>query len=130
MEPEERGRSVGGTISRIANTVKPPWRRYTVGPLEIDVENHRVSVAGVPVQVSRMEIRLLADLVEHRGQIRSRNDMLSEVWGYSLRATTRTPVIHIARLRAKLGEAAALIETVYGEGYRLSTRYPVLYETR
>ncbi len=118
------------TIAHVAHTVSPPRGRYTVGPLEIDVEEQRVSVGGVPIQVSRMEIRLLAYLVEHRGQIRTRNDLLSEVWGYSVRATTRTPVIHIARLRSKLGEAADLIETVYGAGYRLSTRYPVLHQTR
>ena len=100
-----------------------------MGPLELDIENHRVSVGGVPVQVSRMEIRLLADLVEHQGRIRTRDDLLKEVWGYSLRATTRTPVIHVARLRAKLGDAADLIETVYGVGYRLSTRYPVVPHT-
>ena len=86
-------------------------------------------MGGAPVAFSRMEIRLLAYLVEHRGRIRTRDDLLSEVWGYSLRATTRTPVIHIARLRAKLGEAADLIETVYGAGYRLSTRYPVVHQT-
>jgi len=118
--PEERGRSLGVTISR---------GRYTVGPLEIDVEAQRVSVGGVAIQLSRMELRLLADLVAHRGQIRTRNDLLSEVWGYSLRATTRTLVIHVARLRAKLGESAELIETVYGAGYRLSARYPVLQQT-
>jgi two-component system phosphate regulon response regulator PhoB len=97
--------------------------------LEIDVDNHRVRVGGTPIAFSRMEIRLLAYLVDHRGKIRTRNDLLSEVWGYSVRATTRTPVIHIARLRAKLGEAADLIETVYGAGYRLSTRYPVVHRT-
>jgi two-component system, OmpR family, phosphate regulon response regulator PhoB len=109
--------------------VSPPRGRYTVGPLEIDVDNHRVCVAGVPVGFSRMEIRLLTYLVEHRGRIRTRSDLLSDVWGYSLRATTRTPVIHVARLRSKLGEAADLIETVYGEGYRLSARYPVVHRT-
>jgi two-component system, OmpR family, phosphate regulon response regulator PhoB len=107
--------------------VSPPRGRYTVGPLEIDVDNHRVCVGGVPVAFSRLEIRLLVYLVEHRGRIRTRNDLLSDVWGYSLRATTRTPVIHVARLRSKLGAAADLIETVYGEGYRLSTRYPVVH---
>lgn len=88
-----------------------------------------MSVSGTPVAMSRMEIRLLADLVEHRGKIRTRDDLLSEVWGYSLRAATRTPIIHIARLRAKLGEAAELIETVYGAGYRLSARYPVVHQS-
>ncbi len=93
------------------------------------MDNHRVSVGGTPVAMSRMEIRLLADLVEHRGRLRTRDELLSEVWGYSVRATTRTPIIHVARLRAKLGEAAALIETVYGAGYRLSDRYPVVHRT-
>ena len=105
-----------------------PRRRYSVGPLQIDVDNHHVAVDGAPVAVSRLEIRLLADLIEHRGKIRTRTDLLSDVWGYSPRATTRTPVIHIARLRAKLGTAADLIETVYGAGYRLSTRYPVVHQ--
>lgn len=59
MGPKERGCSLGVTIS---------LGRYTVGPLEIDVEAQRVSVGGVPIQVSRMELRLLADLVEHRRQ--------------------------------------------------------------
>lgn len=130
MGPKERGRSLGVPISSADSTARPPWGRYTVGPLEIDVEEQRVSVGGVPIPVSRMEIRLLAHLVEHRGKIRSRDDLLSEVWGYSLRATTRTPIIHVARLRAKLGEAADLIETVYGAGYRLSARYPVLHRPR
>jgi DNA-binding response OmpR family regulator len=102
---------------------------YTVGPLELDVDNHRVCVEGAPVAFSRMELRLLAYLVEHRGRIRTRDDLLREVWGYSPRTTTRTPIIHIARLRAKLGAAADLIETVYGEGYRLSSRYPVVDRT-
>ncbi len=93
------------------------------------MDNHRVSVGGAPIAMSRMEIRLLADLVEHRGRLRTRDELLSEVWGYSVRATTRTPIIHVARLRAKLGEAAELIETVYGAGYRLSDRYPVVHRT-
>jgi DNA-binding response OmpR family regulator len=114
-------------ISSLASTVIPPRGRYVVGPLEIDVDNQRVWVDGVPIACSRMEIRLLTYLVEHRGSIRTRDNLLSEVWGYSLRATTRTPVIHVARLRAKLGEAAKLIETVYGAGYRLSARYPVVH---
>ncbi len=120
MEPKGHGCSLVSTLRG----------QYTVGPLEIDVDNHRVSVGGVSIPVSRMEIRLLADLVEHRGQIRTRVELLRDVWGYSPRATTRTPVIHIARLRAKLGDAAFLIETVYGAGYRLSTRYPVLHQAR
>jgi two-component system, OmpR family, phosphate regulon response regulator PhoB len=117
--------TLGATV-----VVSPPRGHYTVGPLELDVDNHRVSVGGIRVAMSRMELRLLADLVEHRGRIRTRDDLLSEVWGYSLRVTTRTPIIHVARLRAKLGDAAELIETVYGAGYRLSDRYPVVQRVR
>jgi len=101
-----------------------------VGPLEIDVAAHRVTVGGVHVPMSRTELRLLADLVSHEGRVRTRAELLTNVWGYNPGVNTRTPVIHIARLRAKLGEAAELIETVYGVGYRISGRYPVILTRR
>jgi DNA-binding response OmpR family regulator len=99
---------------------------YVVGPLEVDVDAHLVTVHGIPIAMSRMELRLLADLVINQGKVRTRQDLLTHVWGYSPGVNTRTPVIHIARLRSKLGEAADLIETIYGVGYRLSARYPVV----
>ena len=76
-----------------------------------------------------MEIRLLADLVEHRGTDPHPQRSAQRGLGLQPARDDANPVIHIARLRAKLGEAAELIETVYGAGYRLSARYPVVHQT-
>ena len=100
-------------------------RRYLVGPLELDIDRQTAVVLGTPTHVSAVETRLLAYLIEHRGRVRSRGDMLVDVWGYRAGVATRTADTHINRLRGKLGQAADLIETVRGKGYRLSLRYPV-----
>jgi two-component system phosphate regulon response regulator PhoB len=71
-------------------------------------------------------MRVVTDLVEHRGHIRSREDLLADVWGYRGDVSTRTADIQMNRLRNKLGVAAPLIETVRGAGYRLSGEHPVV----
>lgn len=101
-------------------------RRYLIGPLELDVDKHTALVDGVAIQVSSLEMRLLAYLVEHRGHIRSRDALLADVWGYRGQVTTRTADTHMNRLRTKLGSAAVLIETIRGAGYRLSSDYPIV----
>ena len=65
-------------------------------------------------------MRLLAYLVEDRGRVRSREDLLEDVWNYSPSVSTRTIDTHVKRLRDKLGDAGAMVETVRGTGYRLS----------
>ncbi len=105
----------------------PPQRtRYVVGPLQLDVEGHHVFVDDVEIHISTLEMRLLVYLVEHRGRVRSREELLEDVWGYSPGVSSRTIDTHVKRLREKLGEAGALVETVRGTGYRLSAEYPVV----
>jgi two-component system phosphate regulon response regulator PhoB len=101
-------------------------RRYIVGPLELDVDGHHVFVSGSEVHVSSLEMRLLVYLVEHRGRVRSREDLLEDVWGYKPDVSTRTIDTHVKRLRDKLGEAGTLVETVRGTGYRLSAEHQVV----
>jgi two-component system phosphate regulon response regulator PhoB len=105
---------------------KTQRRRYVVGPLELDVDGYHVFVNGAEVHVSTLEMRLLVYLVEHRGRVRSREDLLEDVWGYKPGVSTRTIDTHVKRLRDKLGDAGALVETVRGTGYRLSAEYPVV----
>jgi two-component system phosphate regulon response regulator PhoB len=100
-------------------------RRYVVGPLELDVEGYSVLVNGKSIHMSNLEMRLLSYLVENHGGVRTRKDLLKDVWGYSTSVSTRSPDTHINRLRTKLGPAGALVETVRGAGYRLSPSYPV-----
>jgi two-component system phosphate regulon response regulator PhoB len=101
-------------------------RRYVVGPLEVDVDGYHVFVGGDEVHMSAMEMRLLIYLVEHRGRVRSREDLLEDVWGYKPGVSTRTVDTHVKRLRDKLGDAGSLVETVRGMGYRLSAEHPVI----
>jgi two-component system phosphate regulon response regulator PhoB len=105
---------------------EPQLRRYVVGPLELDVDGYHVFVSGKEVHVSTLEMRLLVYLVEHRGRVRSREHLLADVWGYKPDVSTRTIDTHVKRLRDKLGEAGALVETVRGTGYRLSAEFPVV----
>ncbi len=104
----------------------PQRRRYVVGPLELDVDGYHVFVNGQEVHVSTLEMRLLVYLVEHRGRVRSREDLLEDVWGYKPGVSTRTIDTHVKRLRDKLGDAGSLVETVRGTGYRLSAEFPVV----
>lgn len=103
-----------------AEVTSEPWRRHVVGPLEIDVDGHRVVVGGRRVHVSALQMRLLVYLVERRDRVVTRAELLQEVWGYRVTVHTRTIDVHVQRLRGKLGLAAGLIATVRGVGYRLS----------
>jgi two-component system phosphate regulon response regulator PhoB len=103
-------------------------RKYAVGPLKVDVDGHYVHVKQSEIHVSAIEMRLLVYLIEHRGRVRSREDLLEDVWGYKPGVSTRTVDTHVKRLRDKLGSAGSLIETVRGTGYRLADSYPVVSE--
>ena len=103
-------------------------RRFTVGPLRVDVDGHYVFVEGKEVHVSAIEMRLLVCLIEQWGRVRLRENLLEEVWGYKPSVPTRTVDTHVKRLRDKLGPAGELIETVRGTGYRLSDAYPILLD--
>jgi len=88
------------------------------GPINLDVVGYNVRVSGTPVELTITEFRLLQDLIEHVGKVRTREQLLSAVWGYSFDGYSRTVDTHVRRLRAKLGQEAEMIETVRGVGYR------------
>lgn len=98
----------------------PARRRLTAGSLEVDPDGHHVYVEGKEVSVSALEMRILVYLFDARGIVRTRHDLLTQVWGYQPEVNSRTVDTHVKRLRQKLGVAGALIETVRGLGYRLA----------
>ncbi|MCF8539360.1 MAG: response regulator transcription factor [Candidatus Nanopelagicales bacterium] len=91
-------------------------RIVDVGPVRIDTASRRCWNGGVPVQLTAMEFDVLAYLFTQPGTVVSREELLGHVWGYSESLGTRTVDVHIAQLRAKLGENAP-IRTVRGVGY-------------
>jgi two-component system, OmpR family, phosphate regulon response regulator PhoB len=88
------------------------------GRLRIDREAHRAWVDDVEVGLTALEFRLLHAFVTRRGRVQTRDTLLSDVWGIEADVTTRTVDTHVKRLREKLGEAGAYIETLRGVGYR------------
>ena len=114
FSPRELVARIGGVLRR---TNGPPRSApQTVGGVTLDATRRRVFRDGVELALTVTEFDLLAHLMRRPGQVFSREQLLSEVWGYSSVAGTRTVDVHIAQLRAKLGEASP-IRTVRGVGY-------------
>jgi two-component system phosphate regulon response regulator PhoB len=91
----------------------------------MDASAHRVLVDGREVRTSVMERRFLEFMIQRRGEVCTREELLASVWKYRPGISTRTVDTHAKRLRDKLGSAGTLIETVRGIGYRLAALYPV-----
>jgi two-component system phosphate regulon response regulator PhoB len=89
------------------------------GSICLDKIGHTVQALGETVDLTITEFRLLEDLMQHSGKARSREQLLNTVWGYAFEGYARTVDTHVRRLRAKLGQESASIETVRGVGYRM-----------
>ena len=98
---------------------KADGEQLIAGPIQIDPTRHEVSVNGKTVNLTMLEFKLLRTLIERRGRVQARDRLLNDVWGYESLIDTRTVDTHVRRLRKKLGEAANVIESVRGFGYRL-----------
>ncbi len=86
--------------------------------MAIELSTRRVTVDGAPTALTRKEFDLLALLAQRPGVVFRREQIISEVWRTAWEGTGRTLEVHVASLRAKLGNPA-MIETVRGVGYRL-----------
>jgi two-component system phosphate regulon response regulator PhoB len=94
--------------------------RRQFGDLTIDIDSHEVFVNDEQIILTALEFRLLRQLVDRRGRVQSRDQLLSDVWGYSAEVTTRTVDTHIKRLREKLGTMGKYVQTIRGVGYKFS----------
>lgn len=90
------------------------------GDIRIDKGSFEIMLAGVRLELTTTEFKLLCLLVERRGRVQSRDVLLKDVWGYENSIDTRTVDTHIRRLREKLGGSSDRIETLRGEGYRFA----------
>lgn len=95
---------------------------FHLGPLYVSPSRHEVKVHGESVSLTYKEFELLTLLLEHQGTVLTRDQILRRVWGIEFDGESRTVDVHIRTLRAKLGEAGSLIETVRGVGYKTGDR--------
>ena len=92
----------------------------SVSGVVIDEASYSAKINGSPLDLTFKEFELLRFLTQHPGRVFTREQLLSEVWGYDYFGGTRTVDVHIRRLRAKLGELEGLIGTVRNVGYRFN----------
>ncbi len=109
---------VKAQLRRSAWSEKAPSRVYQSDDLEVDFGGHVLRSHGREIKVTRLEFALLAALINGRGRVLTRDQLLTEVWGYDYYSGTRTIDVHVRRLRRKLGDVGERIETVFGVGYR------------
>ena len=86
----------------------------------MNLDAHEVFVGDEEIALTSLEFRLLKHLLDRRGRVQTRDQLLEEVWGYSSDVTTRTVDTHIKRLREKLLGVGNCIQTIRGVGYRFT----------
>ena len=119
FNPRELVARVGALLRRSELRTRKP-QRYVIGGLDVNVAQRRVSVDGQEVNLRAREFDLLTELVCRAGRVVTREDLLSQVWGYEDSSARSTVDVHICRLRKKLGDSGReprFIRTVTGVGY-------------
>jgi two-component system phosphate regulon response regulator PhoB len=120
FSPQELVLRVAAILRRVGSSGVMASDSINVGPIRIDRGAHKVTVEDSHIELTATEFKLLLTLAERRGRVQARGLLLQTVWEAAPDIQTRTVDMHIQRLRAKLGSAGELIETVRGFGYRLS----------
>ena len=92
----------------------------TFGILSINEDSHEVFINDDEITLTALEFKLLKHLLDRRGRVQTRDQLLSDVWGYSAHITTRTVDTHVKRLREKMGVMGKHVQTIRGVGYRFS----------
>ena len=126
FSPQELVLRVGAVLRRVQQA--PPATRggkvVRVGPFSVDTGAARAQVSGRELDLTPTEYKLLLTLMERRGRVQSRRQLLESVWEVRANIATRTVDMHVQRLRSKLGAGGDLIETVRGFGYRFRSGEP------
>ncbi|MEI8293583.1 MAG: response regulator [bacterium] len=120
FSPKEVVLRVQGLLRRL-RTAAEEVNLLDVEGILIDKVALKASADNQRLDLTTIEFKLLLALVNNRGRVLSRESLLSDVWGYSSTADTRTVDTHLRRLREKLGDHAAKVETIRGQGYRFNT---------
>ena len=116
FSPREVVARVKAVLRRTGGPIEGDDRSLVLGAVELNRGRHRVTVSSEPIDLTATEFELLAYLMARPGRVVTRDQLLSAVWGYAAAAGTRTVDVHVAQVRAKLGDASP-IRTVRGVGY-------------
>jgi len=119
FNPRELVARVKAILRRTSQSGDKTASLLSVGDVQLDPSRREVSIAGASVALRTKEFDLLQVLLEQQGLVLSREQLLSQAWGYDFYGQTRTVDVHVAQLRKKLTESSVSIETVTGVGYKL-----------
>jgi two-component system alkaline phosphatase synthesis response regulator PhoP len=123
FETPELEARIEALLRRASHGPRAELKSYDFDGIHLDFTKSQIVKGGKPITMGERETRLLRYLVERRGTVLSRDELLQEVWGYKSIPLTRTVDVHIAWLRQKIEEDAKnpkYIVTVHGQGYRFS----------
>jgi two-component system alkaline phosphatase synthesis response regulator PhoP len=110
-------------LRRRPSAPQPRGDTYRFGDVVVDFRSAEVTRGGQPIDLSAREFKLLRHFIEHRGATLSRDELLSDVWGYDEMPLTRTVDVHVAGLRQKIetnSKSPEYILTVHGLGYKFT----------
>ncbi len=122
FSPKELVLRVESILRRVSGPAPETAQKIQIGDIALDSDTHRVTVRGRALELTATEFKLLRLLMERQGRVQTREHLLLNVWNYSTEIETRTVDTHIRRLREKLGDEAAWIETIRGVGYRIAEK--------
>ena len=117
FSPRELVARIRAILRRTSGPPDAAGQVVRVGPVTLDPIRRTVTVADTPVHLTQTEFDLLAHLMRRPGRVFTREELLASVWGYAAHSGTRTVDVHVAQVRAKLGDAAGIVRTVRGVGY-------------
>jgi two-component system alkaline phosphatase synthesis response regulator PhoP len=114
---------VEALLRRVPSVPSQPQEIYRFGSIRVDFSRTQVTHDGELLELSAREFKLLRCLIEHRGAMVSRDELLNEVWGYDALTSTRTIDVHVSLLRQKIEPDSRhhqFILTMHGYGYKFS----------
>lgn len=123
FDPSELLARVEALLRRVKKEGRTQVRAFSFSDVEVDFESGQVTRAGAPVALAAKELQLLRYLVDRRGKVVTREELLQNVWEYQSDVSSRTIDVHVAWLRQKLEENQQTpkhIHTIRGKGYRFA----------
>ena len=106
----------------ISTEIQTDNAQDTFGELTLNYDEYQAYINHEEISLTALEFKLLKHLINRKGRVQTRDQLLEDVWGYSSNVTTRTVDTHIKRLREKLGIVGDHIQTIRGVGYRFSRK--------